>query len=250
MVKTIEEGNVEIDLSKTRLEGKKKQELWELFNSFKGLFSDKPGLTHVLYHEIDTEDKPPVVSRSYRYDREGIKTDETKVRAIVERKLPRNSKEVSKFLGMSQWYAKFIKNYVDLYESLYNIKRKLKTFCWSIEAQKAFDVVKAAITKVSFLKLSDFKKPFQLFTDANSLGVGAVLNQEQKPVVYASRTLSSAEKNYTVTERMCLAVVSALNKFRTYLGSLLIKIITDHAALTCLTHGKNLSSRMIRWLLK
>ncbi|GFY22312.1 retrovirus-related Pol polyprotein from transposon opus [Trichonephila clavipes] len=67
LVKTIEEGNVEVDLSKTRLEEKQKQELQDLFNSFKGLFSNKLVL-HVLYHEIQTRDKPPVVSRPYRYD--------------------------------------------------------------------------------------------------------------------------------------------------------------------------------------
>ncbi|GFW21933.1 retrovirus-related Pol polyprotein from transposon 17.6 [Trichonephila clavipes] len=65
----IEEGKVKIDLSKTRLEEKQKHELRDLFNSFKGLFSDKPGLTPVLCHEIDTGDKPHVVSRPYRYDR-------------------------------------------------------------------------------------------------------------------------------------------------------------------------------------
>ncbi|GFU78892.1 retrovirus-related Pol polyprotein from transposon 297 [Trichonephila clavipes] len=134
-------------------------------------------------------------------NKEGIKTDETKVQAIVEMKPPHNSKEVSKFLGMSQWYAKFIKNYADICEPLYNLKRKLKRFIWSIEAQKAFDAVKAAITKAPVLKFPDFKKPFELFTDASSIGVGAVLNQEQRPVVFASRTLSAAERNYTVTER-------------------------------------------------
>ncbi|GFU49100.1 retrovirus-related Pol polyprotein from transposon opus [Trichonephila clavipes] len=168
-------------------------------------------------------------------------------------KPPRNSKEVSKFLGMSQWYAKFIKNYADLSEPLYNLKRKLKKFIWSNEAQKVFDVVKATVTKAPVLKLPDFKKAFELFTDASSIGLGTVLKQEQRPVVFASRTLSTAERNYTVTERErereCLAVVWALNKFRTYLGSLPIKVITDHAALTRLTHGKNLSNRMIRWAL-
>ncbi|GFS82540.1 retrovirus-related Pol polyprotein from transposon opus [Trichonephila clavipes] len=187
-------------------------------------------------------------------NKEGIKTDETKVQAIVEMKPPHNSKEVSKFLGMSQWYAKFNKNYADICEPLYNLKRKLKRFIyiyiWSIEAQKAFDAVKAAITKAPVLKFPDFKKPFELFTDASSIGVGVVLNQEQRPVVFSSRTLSAAERNYTVTERECLAVVWALNKFRTYLGSLPIKVITDHAALTHLTTGKNLSNRMIRWALK
>ncbi|GFS61127.1 retrovirus-related Pol polyprotein from transposon 17.6 [Trichonephila clavipes] len=113
------------------------------------------------------------------------------------------------------------------------------------KAQKAFSVVKAAITKAPVLKL-----PFELFTDASSIVVGAVLNQEQRPVVFTSHPPSNAERNYTVTERECLAVVWALNKFRTYLGSLPIKVITDHAALTRLTNGKNLSNRMIRWVLK
>ncbi|GFW44273.1 retrovirus-related Pol polyprotein from transposon opus [Trichonephila clavipes] len=165
-------------------------------------------------------------------------------------KPPRNSKEVSKFLGMFQWYSKFINNYADICEPLYNLERKLKKFIWSIEAQKAFNAVKAAITKAPVLKFPDFKKPFELFTDASSIGVGAVLNQEQRPVVFASRTLSAAERNYTVAERECLAVVWALNKFRTYLGSLPIKVVTDHAGLTHLTNGKNLSNRMIRWALK
>ncbi|GFX49188.1 retrovirus-related Pol polyprotein from transposon 297 [Trichonephila clavipes] len=176
-------------------------------------------------------------------NKEGIKTDETKVQAIVEMKPPpHNSKEVPKFLGMSQWYAKFIKNYADICEPLYNLKRKLKRFIyiWSIEAQKAFDAVKAAIKKAPVLKFPDFKKPFELFTDASSIGVGAVLNQEQRPVVFASRTLSAAEKNYTVTERECLAVVWALNKLRTYLDSLPIKVVTEHAAFTHLTTGRKL----------
>ncbi|GFX66547.1 retrovirus-related Pol polyprotein from transposon 297 [Trichonephila clavipes] len=119
-------------------------------------------------------------------NKEGIKTDETKVQAIVEMKPPHNSKEVSKFLGISQWYAKFIKNYADICEPLYNLKRKLKRFIWSMEAQKVFDAVKAAITKAPDLKFPDFKKPFELFTDASSIGVGVVLNQEQRPVVFAS----------------------------------------------------------------
>ncbi|GFS85243.1 retrovirus-related Pol polyprotein from transposon 297 [Trichonephila clavipes] len=93
-------------------------------------------------------------------NKEGIETDEIKVQAIVEMKPTRNSKEVSKFLGMSQWYAKFIKNYAEVCEPLYNLKRKLKKILWSIEAQKAFDAVKVAITKVPVLKLPDFKKTF------------------------------------------------------------------------------------------
>ncbi|GFX68093.1 hypothetical protein TNCV_921941 [Trichonephila clavipes] len=60
---------VEIDLSDTKLGDRQNQKLRNLFNGFKGLFSDQPSLTHVLYHEIDTGDKGPVVSRPYRFDR-------------------------------------------------------------------------------------------------------------------------------------------------------------------------------------
>ncbi|GFV20457.1 retrovirus-related Pol polyprotein from transposon 17.6 [Trichonephila clavipes] len=69
-------------------------------------------------------------------------------------------------------------------------------------------------------------------------------------MAFASRTFNKAERNYTVTERECLAVIWALNKFKTYFGSLPVKVITDHAALTKLTNGKHLSSRMIRWALQ
>ncbi|GFV42879.1 retrovirus-related Pol polyprotein from transposon 297 [Trichonephila clavipes] len=69
IVTTVEIEKVEIDLSKTKLEKRQKRELQDLFNNFQGLFSDKPGLTHVLYHEIDTGDNPPVVSHPHRYDR-------------------------------------------------------------------------------------------------------------------------------------------------------------------------------------
>ncbi|GFW55173.1 retrovirus-related Pol polyprotein from transposon 17.6 [Trichonephila clavipes] len=151
---------------------------------------------------------------------------------------------------MAQWYSKFIKNYTNLCEPLYNLKKKFKKFCWSVEEQKAFDVVKSATTEAPVLKLPDFEKQFGLFTDVSSIRIGGVHNQEICPVVYASRMLRSATRNYTVTERDCLAVVWALNKFRTYLGSLPVKVITDHAALSRLTESKNLSSRMIRWILK
>ncbi|GFU98983.1 uncharacterized protein TNCV_3382271 [Trichonephila clavipes] len=115
-------------------------------------------------------------------------------------KPPRNFKEYSKCFGRSQWHAKLIKNYADLCKPLYNLKRKLKKLCWSIQAQKAFDAVKAFITKAPVLNVPDFKKPFELFTDASSIGVEVVLNQEQRTVVFAFRTLSNAERNYTVTE--------------------------------------------------
>ncbi|GFW38828.1 retrovirus-related Pol polyprotein from transposon 297 [Trichonephila clavipes] len=181
--------------------------------------------------------------------KEGIETDNSKVKAIEEMKPPKNNREVSKSLGMAGWYQKFIPHYADICEPLYRLKKKGAKFNWSTEAQDAFSKVKRALTEVPVLQLPNFKEQLNLFTDASGVGIGAMLNQNHRPIAFASRTLNKAERNYTVTERECLAVIWALNKFKTYFGSLPVKVITDHAALTKLTNGKNLSSRMIRWAL-
>ncbi|GFW39840.1 retrovirus-related Pol polyprotein from transposon 17.6 [Trichonephila clavipes] len=165
-------------------------------------------------------------------------------------KPPKSNKEVSKFLGMAGWYQKFIPHYADICEPLYRLKKKEAKFNWSTEAQHSFNKVKRALTEAPVLQLPNFQEQFNLFTDASRVGIGAELNQNHRPIAFASRTLNKAERNYTVTERECLAVIWALNKFRTYFGTLPVKVITDHAALTKLTNGKNLSSWMIRWALK
>ncbi|GFY12917.1 retrovirus-related Pol polyprotein from transposon opus [Trichonephila clavipes] len=104
--------------------------------------------------------------------------------------------------------------------------------------------------KASVLQLPIFTEQFNLFTEVNGVEIVAVLNQNHRPIAFESRTLNKAERNYTLTERECLVVIWALNRFKTYFGSRSVKVITDHVALTKLTNGKNLSSRMIRWALK
>ncbi|GFY27134.1 retrovirus-related Pol polyprotein from transposon opus [Trichonephila clavipes] len=181
--------------------------------------------------------------------KDGITTDKSKVKAIIEMKPPKNAKEAAKFLGMTQWYQEIIKGYADLCEPLYQLNKKYRKFIWLEETQVAFESIQCAIMEAPVLKLPDFNVPFKLFTDATSIGLGAVHTQDQRPITYSSRTLNNLKRNYTVTERECLVVIWALN-FRTYFGLLSVKVIMDHAALTKLTNDKNLSSRMIRWALK
>ncbi|GFT72249.1 retrovirus-related Pol polyprotein from transposon 297 [Trichonephila clavipes] len=164
--------------------------------------------------------------------KDGIETDSNKNRAITEMKPPKNNREVSKFLGMTGWYQKFIPRYADICEPLYQLKKKGAKFNWSGEAQDSFDQIKHTLTEAPILQLPNFSEQFNLFTDASGVGIGAVLQQNQKPIAFASRTLNKAERNYTITERECLAVIWALNKFKTYFGPLPVKVITDHAALT------------------
>ncbi|GFX36640.1 retrovirus-related Pol polyprotein from transposon 297 [Trichonephila clavipes] len=173
-----------------------------------------------------------------KISKEGIETDNRKVKAITEMKPPKNNKAVSKILGMAGWYQKFIPHYADICEPLYRLKKKGAKFNWSTEAQDAFNKVKRALTKAPVLQLPNFQEQFHLFTDANGVGIGAVLNQSPRPIAFASRTLNKAERNYTVTERECLAVIWALNKLKLILDHFIVKVITDHVALTKLTNGK------------
>ncbi|GFS69557.1 retrovirus-related Pol polyprotein from transposon 17.6 [Trichonephila clavipes] len=165
-------------------------------------------------------------------------------------KLLKNTQEISKFLVTIGWHQIFIKNYVDLCEPLYQLKRKPVKFIWSKEAQTAFEKLKQSVTEAPVLKLPDFSISFELFTDASAVRVGAVLTQYRRAIAFTPRTLNKAEWNYNVMERECLAVIWALNKYCAYFGSLPLKVITYHAALTKLTNRKNLSSRMIKWALK
>ncbi|GFS88626.1 retrovirus-related Pol polyprotein from transposon 17.6 [Trichonephila clavipes] len=166
-------------------------------------------------------------------------------------KLLKNTRKISKFLVTIGWYQIFIKNYADLCEPLYQLKRKPVKFIWSKEAQTAFEKLKQSVTKAPVLKLPDFSISFELFTDASAVRVGAVLTQHRRAIAFTPRSLNKAERNYNVMERECLAVIWALNKNRAYFGSSLpLKVITYHAALTKLTNRKNLSSRMIKWALK
>ncbi|GFV03152.1 retrovirus-related Pol polyprotein from transposon 17.6 [Trichonephila clavipes] len=135
-------------------------------------------------------------------------------------KPPKNSKEVSKFLGMAGWYQKFIPKYADsICEPLYRLKKKGAKFNWSTEAQDAFHKIKRALTEVPVLQLPNFTEQFNIFTDASGIRIGAVLNQNHRFIAFASRTLNKAERNYTVIEHECLVVIWALNKFKTYFRS-------------------------------
>ncbi|KAH0821183.1 hypothetical protein GEV33_001608 [Tenebrio molitor] len=133
-------------------------------------------------------------------------------------------------------------------------KRKRQKTEWTPEAQEAFQKIKDALVSAPVLSSPDFSKPFVIQTDASDTGLGAVLTQDldgdERVIAYASRSLTKAERNYSVTERECLAVLFALEKFRPYVEGTHFTIVTDHYSLLWLNRMKDPAGKLARWSVK
>ena len=109
----------------------------------------------------------------------------------------------------------------------------------------AFEVLKNELTQAPVLVHPEFQAssaPFYLLTDASGVGIGAVLEQAGHVVAYANRVLTQAERNYSVIQRECLAVVYGMKQFRHYLLGCPFSVLTDHAPLQWLSAQKMFSS--------
>ncbi|UYV71173.1 hypothetical protein LAZ67_8002033, partial [Cordylochernes scorpioides] len=183
----------------------------------------------------------------------GTQPDPEKVKAIVHFPKPRNISETRSFLGLSSYYRRFIKSYANKSRPLNSLLKKDEKFIWGGEQDETFRILKQELGFSPVLGHFVEGAETHVHTDASGYGLGAVLvqiqNDAERPIAYASRTLTKAEKNYSTTEKECLAVVWALGKFRPYLYGRPFTVVTDHHSL-CWLVGLKDSSRLARWALK
>ncbi|UYV66441.1 hypothetical protein LAZ67_4001687 [Cordylochernes scorpioides] len=151
-------------------------------------------------------------------DSKGIYPDPEKIEAIAKFPTPNSITDVRSFIGLCSYYRRFIENFAEKAAPLHEVLKKDNKFTWNSDQQDAFDFLKKALMSEPVLAYFEEQLPTELHTDASGYGIGAVLVQindgKERPVGYASRTLSKAEKNYSTTERECLAAIWAINKFR------------------------------------
>uniref|UniRef100_A0A2N9F3L4 RNA-directed DNA polymerase n=1 Tax=Fagus sylvatica TaxID=28930 RepID=A0A2N9F3L4_FAGSY len=183
----------------------------------------------------------------------GIEVDKAKVDLILNLPTPTTVRDVRSFLGHAGFYRRFIKDFSAISRPLCNLLLKESTFEWTESCEVAFKKLVQLLTSAPIMQAPDWSLPFEIMCDASDYAVGAVLGQrkDKKPhvIYYASRTLNSAQMNYTTTEKELLAVVFALDKFRSYLMGTSIVVFTDHAALRYLLSKKDAKARLIRWIL-
>jgi transposase InsO family protein len=152
------------------------------------------------------------------------------------------------------YYRRFIENYARLASPLTELLKKDVEYVWTGDRQQAFEELKKRLVTAPILSPPDWGKPFHVTLDASGWCQGAILWQEdeegrERPIYYASRQMSPAEKNYTATEREALAVIYACKKFRHYLLGYEVTFHTDHDALKYLVNKPDLSGRLARWIL-
>ena len=183
---------------------------------------------------------------------EGVACDPEKTRLIRDWPQPTTVKQVRSFLGLASYVRKFIPRFAELAKPLTRLTEKGVPFVWTSQTAEAFQALKAALASPPVLAHPSFEKgspSFIIDTDASGVAIGACLTQNDRVIAYASRPLTKAERQYSVTKRELLAVVWGVQHFKQFLVGSKFILRTDHAALQWLFNFKNPEGQIARWLL-
>jgi hypothetical protein len=175
-------------------------------------------------------------------DGDGVHADPDKVRALTDMKPPSNVTEVRSLLGLANQLAKFVPHLADTVEPIRRLLTKDAEWIWDKPQQEAFQDLKKLLTTAPTLALYDCHAPTKVSVDASSYGLGGVILQqnegEWKPIAYASRAMSEAERRYAQIEKECLAMVWGVEKFSEFLRGMPCFVVeTDHKPLVPLFSG-------------
>ena len=191
--------------------------------------------------------KPEIKFLGHIVGADGIKVNPAKIAAVNDWQPPKTVHQVRSFLGLANYFRKFIQGYAKLAAPLTDLTKAVNPFIWTPECQESFDGIKWALTNAPVLVSPDESKKYEVVCDASGIGLGAVLLQNERPIAYESRKLSGAESRYTTGEQELLAVVHALQTWRCYLEGVHFLLITDHKPNTFFQTQPILSRRQARW---
>ena len=195
----------------------------------------------------------------HKVSKKGIKPLENKVQALVEAAAPTSVTQLKAYLGLLNYYGRFLQNLSSELHPLHVLLRKGQKWFWGHKQQKCFDNTKKMILSAKVLAHYDPIRPLILQVDSSQYGIGVVLSQTledgtEHPVAFGSRTLNDSEKKYSQLDKEGAAVIFGLKKFHKYLFGRNFTIVTDHLPLVSLFgEGKKVpeiaSPRVQRWAL-
>ncbi|KAK9100739.1 hypothetical protein Scep_024169 [Stephania cephalantha] len=177
-----------------------------------------------------------------------LQMDPEKVRAIMEWPNPTKVTELRSFLGLANYYRRFVEGYSRRVAPLTDLLKKDRAWAWTDRCDQAMARRGGVIASEPVLGLPNFDLPFEVHTDASDRALGAVLVQEGHPIAFESRKLKDAEQRYPAHEKEMLAVIHALQLWRHYLLGTSFVVRTDNAAITYFMSQKKLNRSEARWL--
>ncbi|GLB44698.1 putative retrotransposable element tf2 155 kda protein type 1-like [Lyophyllum shimeji] len=183
--------------------------------------------------------------------------DPVKVAGVAEWPVPKNKKEVQSFLGFTNFYRRFIRDFSHHARPLFDLTAKDVAWTWGSGQQDAFESLKRAITSKPVLIFPDDDRPFRVEADSSDFATGAVLSQQSPedekwhPVAFYSKSLNAVERNYEIHDKEMLAIIRALEEWRHFLEGARhkVEIYTDHKNLQYFLTAKKLNRRQARWSL-
>lgn len=181
--------------------------------------------------------KESVTYLGYRIDKNGLHTDEKKIKAIVAAPAPTNVTQLRSFLGLVNFYSKFCVNMSDVLKPLYDLLKSNVTWNWDSKCDSAFIRIKKVLSSSPVLAHYDPSLQLILAVDSSPYGLGAVLLQRygegsERPICCASRTLNAAESNYSQLDKEALAIVFGVSRHHQYLYGRSFILRSDHRALS------------------
>lgn len=199
---------------------------------------------HFLYNQI--------TYLGYLVDEKGIQPSPANVDSIVNYPLPRNTKDVQRFIGLASYFRKFVPKFSIVAKPLYDLLKKGVNFKFEAEENNAFDALKVCLANQPILAIYCPKAATELHCDASSSGFGAILLQRQgnaqyKPVLYFSHRTSPVESKYHSFELECLAAIYAIKRFHAYLSGIRFKIVIDCDSFRLTLSKQTINPRIARW---
>jgi len=198
-----------------------------------------------------------IIYLGHRIDKDGLHPTEDKVHAVKKAPAPKDVSELRSFLGLVNYYQKFLPDLASTLHPLHRLLNKGVAYEWSEQCETAFAKVKNMLSTDRVLVAYDTNLPLTLACDASAYGLGAVLshvspNGEERPIAFASRTLTDSEKNYAQVEREALSLIFGVTKFHIYIYGRKFTLVTDHQSLTTILGPKTnippiAAMRMQRW---
>lgn len=180
----------------------------------------------------------------------GISANPKKIEIIQKFPIPKNVKQVQSFLGILNYYRRFVRDFAKIAKPLTMLCKQDLPFIWTMNTQTAFDSLKRILIGDVVLKFPNFEETFYVTTDASDVAIGGVLSQGElpndRPIFFFSKTLTDCQRRYSTIQKELLAIVECIKAFRVYLYGRFFILITDHKPLCYLFNMKDCGSRLFR----